>query len=181
VVLSLPALLLALAVAAVLHPSQWTAAAVIAVLFWTGIARIVYGRVLDVKRQDFILAAEAVGVSPTRILLRHVWPHVSPLVLVYATLGISAAVLFEATLSYLGAGAQPPTASWGVMVNEHRNFFATQPRLVLLPGLAIVTTVLGFNLLGDAFRDAFDPRHIGASEVAKRVGRRSEMGATSEA
>lgn len=168
VVLSLPALLVAFALAAVVHPSQWTAAAVIAAILWTGTARIVYGRVLDVKRQDFITAAEAVGVSPLRILIRHVWPHVSPLVVVYATLGISAAVLFEATLSYLGAGAQPPTASWGSMVSEHRNFFTSQPRLVLLPGMAILITVLGFNLLGDAFRDALDPRHVREPGRAKR-------------
>jgi len=181
IVLSLPAILLALAVAAVLRPSQWTAAAVIGAILWTATARIVYGRVLDVKRQDFILAAESVGVSPARILVRHVWPHVAPLVVIYATLGISAAVIFEATLSYLGAGTQVPTASWGSMVSDHRNFFTTQPRLVLLPGLAIVMTVLGFNLLGDALRDAFDPRQVSVGEAAKRVNATSAVRTTSEA
>lgn len=160
VVLSLPALLVAFALAAVVQPSQWTAAAVISAILWTATARIVYGRVLDVKRQDFVTAAEAVGVHPFRILTRHIWPHVSPLVLIYATLGISGAVIFEAALSFLGAGAQPPTASWGSMVSEHASFLSSHPRLVLFPGLAILFTVLGFNLLGDAFRDAFDPRYV---------------------
>jgi len=180
-VLSLPAILFALAVAAVVGPSQWTAAAVITAIFWTATARIVYGRVLDVKRQDFILAAEGLGVSPVRVLTRHVWPHVAPLVLIYATLGISAAVIFEATLSYLGAGAQVPTSSWGQMISDHTSSLATQPRLVLLPGLAIVITVLGFNLLGDALRDAFDPRHVSVRESAERVKGRSPVSATSEA
>jgi peptide/nickel transport system permease protein len=181
IVLSLPAILLALALAAVARPSQWVAAAVIAAILWTATARIVYGRVLDVKRQDFVLAAEGLGVSPGRVLTRHVWPHVAPLVLIYATLGISAAIIFEATLSYLGAGAQVPTASWGSMISDHRDVFAIQPRLVLLPGLAIVLAVLGFNLLGDAFRDAFDPGQVSIRESAERVKKQAAVSAASEA
>jgi peptide/nickel transport system permease protein len=181
IVLSLPAILLALAIAAVARPSQWVAAVVIAAILWTATARIVYGRVLDVKRQDFVLAAESLGASPSRVLIRHIWPHVAPLVLIYATLGISAAVIFEATLSYLGAGAQVPTSSWGSMISDHRDLFAIQPRLVLLPGLAIVLTVLGFNLLGDAMRDAFDPRQVSVRESAERVQDQSPARVPSEA
>ncbi len=163
VTLALPALLLAMAAAAVIGPSLWVVTGVVAALLWTTTARIVYGRVLDVKRNDFVMAAHALGTSGARILSRHLLPHILPLVIIYGTLGISATVLFEATLSFLGAGVPPPTASWGTMVSEHIGFYATQPRLVLLPGLAIVATVLGFNLLGDALRDALDPRFVTAA------------------
>ena len=159
VTLALPALLLAMALASVVGQSLWLVAGVIAALLWTATARIVYGRVLDVKRNEFVLAAEAVGLSPARILVRHVLPHVLSLVVVYATLGISSTILFESTLSFLGAGVPPPTASWGAMIAEHVSYYASQPRLMILPGLAILLTVLGFNLLGDSLRDALDPRH----------------------
>jgi peptide/nickel transport system permease protein len=156
-VLAMPALLLAIALAAVIGPSLALVTIVIAGLLWTTTARIVYGRVLDVKRRDFIQAAEAIGVSPGRILIRHVLPHVLPVVVVYGTLGIAATVLFEASLSYLGVGVPPPTPSWGTMIAEHISYYATQPRLVILPGLAIMLAILAFNLLGDALRDALDP------------------------
>jgi peptide/nickel transport system permease protein len=157
VLLALPALLLAIALAAVVGPSMALVTTVIAALLWTTTARIVYGRVLDLKRREFVDAAEAIGVSSWRILLRHVMPHVVPVVVVYATLGIATTVLFETTLSYLGAGVPPPTPSWGSMLAEHVSYYASQPRLVLLPGLAITVTILAFNLLGDALRDALDP------------------------
>lgn len=157
VLLALPALLLAIALAAVVGPSMVLVTTVIAALLWTTTARIVYGRVLDLKRREFVDAAEAIGVHGWRILWRHVMPHVVPVVVVYATLGIATTVLFETTLSYLGAGVPPPTPSWGSMLAEHVSYYASQPRLVLLPGLAIMVTILAFNLLGDALRDALDP------------------------
>jgi peptide/nickel transport system permease protein len=166
VTLALPALLLAMALASVVGQSLWLVTAVIAALLWTATARIVYGRVLDVKRQDFVLAARAVGVPPISILVRHVLPHVISLVVVYGTLGISATVLFESTLSFLGAGVPPPTASWGSMISEHISFYSSDPRLVVLPGIAILVTVLGFNLLGDALRDALDPRRAGTTRLS---------------
>jgi peptide/nickel transport system permease protein len=171
-VLAMPALLLAIALAAVVGPSLALVTIVIAGLLWTTTARIVYGRVLDVKRRDFIQAAEAIGVSPARILIRHVLPHVLPVVVVYGTLGIAAAVLFETSLSYLGVGVPPPTPSWGTMIAEHISYYATQPRLVILPGLAIMLTILAFNLLGDALRDALDPHLSGSRRAATlRSGR----------
>jgi peptide/nickel transport system permease protein len=157
ILLALPALLIAIALAAVVGPSLGVVVTVIAALLWTTTARIVYGRVLDLKRREFIEAATAVGASSGRILLRHVLPHVAPLVIVYATLGIAATVLFEATLSYLGVGVPPPTPSWGTMIADGTTFYASDPRLVLVPGLAIMLTILAFNLLGDALRDALDP------------------------
>jgi peptide/nickel transport system permease protein len=170
VLLSLPALLIAIALAAVLRPSLGVVVFVIAAILWTTTARIVYGRVLDLKRREFMEAAEALGASPPQILWRHVLPHVAPLVVVYATLGIAATILFEATLSYLGAGIPPPTPSWGAMIAEHTSFYASQPRLVLLPGLAIVITILAFNLLGDALRDALDPQ-LAHADPRARSGR----------
>ena len=152
ILLALPALLLAIALAAVVGQSLGVVITVIAALLWTTTARIVYGRVLDLKRREFIEPAIALGASSPRILIRHVLPHVAPLVVVYATLGIAATVLFEATLSYLGAGVPRPTPSWGSMISEGTPYYQTDPLLVLVPGLAIMLTILAFNLLGDALR-----------------------------
>jgi peptide/nickel transport system permease protein len=171
VLLALPALLIAIALAAVVGPSLGVVVIVIAAILWTTTARIVYGRVLDIKRREFIEAAVAIGTPSYRILVRHVLPHVAPLVVVYATLGIASTVLFEATLSYLGVGVPPPDPSWGSMIAESTTFYATQPRLVLLPGLAIMLTILAFNLLGDALRDALDP-HLAHAADRTRRGRR---------
>lgn len=158
VALAFPALLLAIALGAVLGPSLLLVALVVAAILWTSTARLVYGRVLVVKQADFVLAATAVGVSPPRILVRHVMPHVISIVLVAAALGIASAVLIESALSFLGVGVPLPTASWGSMISEHIGYYSSEPRLVLLPGLGIMTTVLAFNLVGDALRDALDPR-----------------------
>jgi peptide/nickel transport system permease protein len=156
-ILSFPVLLLAIALVAVVGPSLILVVIVIAAVLWTPIARIVYSRVLVIREAEFITAARAVGVRPTRILTHHVLPHVTSLIVVYATLGIASTVLFEATLSFLGVGVPVPTASWGGMIFEHIGYYATDPRVVVLPGLAIMATILAFNLLGDALADAFDP------------------------
>ena len=158
VFLSLPALLLAMAFAAVLHPSVALAGFIITAVLWTGPARIVYGGARAVRDAEFVVAARALGSSPTRLLLRHVTPQVAPLAIAYGAVTIGVAILFEASLSYLGAGVPPPTASWGNMVADHALYYATDPRLVVLPGLAILLAVLAFTLLGDALRDVFDPR-----------------------
>jgi peptide/nickel transport system permease protein len=158
--LSFPALLLAIALAAVVGPSISLVILVIAAVLWAGTSRVVYGRVLVLRNSEFVDAARAVGVSGPRILFRHIMPLVTALIVVYATLGIASTVLFEAALSYLGVGVPPPTATWGSMISENISYYATDPRLVILPGLAIMATVLAFNLLGDALRDALDPHSV---------------------
>lgn len=158
IMLSLPVLLLAIALVAIVGPSLFIVLMVVALVLWGPTARIVYGRVLVARESDFVEAAVALGASGRRVFWRHILPHIVPVIVVYATLGITSAVLFEATLAYLGVGVPPPAASWGRMISEHVGYYATDPRLVLLPGLAIMFTILGFSLLGDAVRDALDPR-----------------------
>ena len=155
--LAFPALLLAIALAAVLRPSVGLVMGIIAGILWATTARIVYGRVLILGEAEFVEAARAVGVSNLRILGRHVLPHVAPLVVVYGSLGIAATILFETTLSFLGAGVPASTPTWGTMIGDHITWYQTEPRLVALPGLAIMITILGFTLVGDALRDALDP------------------------
>lgn len=157
VMMAFPVLLLAIALVAVLKPSIWIVIGVIAFVYWTPIARIVHGQVLSLKEREFVEAARAVGAGSFRILWRHVLPHIVPVMIVYATLGIATNVLFEAALSFLGVGVQPPTPSWGGMISEGQSYYRAAPWLVIFPGLAIMSTVLGFNLLGDGLRDALDP------------------------
>jgi peptide/nickel transport system permease protein len=159
VVLAFPALLVAIALVAIVGPSLGLVTVVIAAVLWTATARIMYSTSLVVLSSDFVTAATAIGVSDRRMILRHLVPHLVPLIIVYATLGISAAILFEATLSFLGVGVPPPAPSWGGMIIEHVGYYRTDPRVVALPGLAIMATILAFNLLGDALADALDPRH----------------------
>jgi len=158
-VLSFPVLLLAIALVAIVGPSLGLVIIVIAAVLWTPIARVVYSRALVIREAEFVMAARAVGVRPARILTKHVMPHLLPLIVVYATLGIASTVLFEATLSFLGVGVPVPAASWGGMIIEGIGYYLTDPRVVVLPGLAIMITILSFNLLGDALADAFDPYH----------------------
>lgn len=157
VVLSLPAILLAIALVAVLGPSMLVVLVVIGGLLWTTTARVVFSRVRLVREMQFVTAARALGMSRAGIFWHHVIPHLVPVILVYATLGVAGAVLFEAALSFLGVGVPPPSASWGVMISEHASYYRTDARLLMLPGLSIVVTVLAFNLVGDALRDALDP------------------------
>jgi peptide/nickel transport system permease protein len=158
-VLAFPALLVAIALVAIVGPSLGLVIVVIAAILWTATARIMYSTSLVVLSSDFVVAATAIGVSDVRMIIRHVLPHLVPLIIVYATLGIAAAILFEATLSFLGVGVPAPAASWGGMIIDHVGYYRTDPRVVALPGLAIMATILAFNLLGDALADALDPRH----------------------
>lgn len=158
VMMAFPALLLAIALSAILRPSLWIVALVIALVNWVQIARVVYAQVLALAEAEFVGAAAALGANRGRILLRHLVPHLLPTMLVYGTLGISTTVLLEATLSFLGVGVQPPTPSWGGIINESQSYFFTAPWLVAFPGLAILLTAVSFNLVGDALRDALDPR-----------------------
>lgn len=158
-ILSFPILLLAIALVAIVGPSLPLVVGVIAGVLWTGTARIVYGRMLVLREAEFVLAARAVGVPTQRIVTHHVLPHLSSIVVVYATLGIASTILFEATLSFLGVGIPLPAATWGQMISQHLGYYDADPRLVILPGLAIMWTILAFNLLGDALADALDPHH----------------------
>jgi peptide/nickel transport system permease protein len=163
-VLAFPALLLAIALVAIVGPSLLLVTMVIAAFLWTFTARIVYARVKSLTQRQFVEAARALGVSPMRLVTRHLLPHTASVVFAYAALGVSAAILFEATLSYLGVGVPLPTPSWGSMIADHINYYSTDPRLLLLPGGAITVTILSFNLMGDALRDAFDPLLVGSPE-----------------
>jgi ABC-type dipeptide/oligopeptide/nickel transport system permease subunit len=156
--MAFPPLLLAAALAIALGPGALTVVLAIGFAFWTPMARVVRGDVLSLRENQYVEAARASGAGRLRVVWEHILPHTMPIVVVYTTLGIGTAVLFEASLSYLGAGIQPPTASWGSMVQQGQQYFQTALWLVLYPGAAIVITVLGFNLLGDGLREIFDPR-----------------------
>jgi peptide/nickel transport system permease protein len=159
--MAFPALLLAIALAAIFAPSLWIVALVIAMVNWVQIARVVYTETRALAQRDYIEATRALGAGPTRILLRHILPHLVPTVLVYATLGIATTVLLEATLSFLGVGVRPPTPSWGGIIFESQSYFLSAPWLVFFPGAAILLVALAFNLVGDALRDALDPTQRG--------------------
>ncbi|MFO0992877.1 MAG: ABC transporter permease [Hyphomicrobiales bacterium] len=159
--MAFPALLLGIALASLLKPSLFIVALVIALVNWVQIARVVYSQTLALSEREFVEAARALGAGPWRILLRHLVPHLIPTVLVYGTLGIATTVLYEATLSFLGVGVQPPTPSWGKMIFESQSYYLTAPWLVFIPGAAILIVALAFNLVGDGLRDALDPTQRG--------------------
>lgn len=151
VMLSLPALLLAMALVAVLRPSLVTILLVIGLVSWTQIARVVRAETLSMKQRDFVLAARSLGASPSRLMARHVLPNLLPIIIVMAALSTSGTLLLDAGLSFLGLGVPPPTPSWGRMIEEAQVYFRTAPWLAAFPGLAIFYAVLGFNLLGYGF------------------------------
>jgi peptide/nickel transport system permease protein len=161
--MAFPALLLAIALAAIFQPSVWIVALVIAMVNWVQIARVIYSESVALAARDFVEVERTLGASRLRILFSHLLPHLLPTILVWATLGISTSVLLEATLSFLGVGVQPPTPSWGNIIFESQTYFTSAPWLVLFPGAAIVALSLAFNLVGDALRDALDPALKGRS------------------
>ena len=158
VLLAFPSLLLSIAIVAVLGPGLINALLAISFVSIPVYARIVRASVLQVKEQDFISASRALGASPLATLMNHVMPNALTPLIVQGTLGIAGAILDAAALSFLGLGAQPPTPEWGLMLGEERNSVFNAPHLVVFPGIAIMLTVLAFNLLGDGLRDALDPR-----------------------
>jgi ABC-type dipeptide/oligopeptide/nickel transport system permease subunit len=165
VTLAFPTLLLLIAMAAALQPSIGVVFLTIGIVGWAGMARLVRGQVLVVRQLEFVQASRALGARDLRVVLRHVLPSVLAPVLIAATLGVAAAIMAESSLSFLGLGVQPPTPSWGAMIADGRdlNQLRNAPWTSLAPGLAIGAAVLGFNLLGDALRDALDPRHAAKS------------------
>jgi peptide/nickel transport system permease protein len=156
--LACPFLILAIALAAFLGPSLSNAMIAIGVTATPIFVRLTRGQVLATKSEDYVEAARAVGNPHWRIAVRHILPNVMPQLLVQATLTVATAIIAEASLSFLGLGQQPPAPSWGSMLNTAQRFLANAPWMAIFPGLAIFVTVLSFNLLGDGFRDALDPR-----------------------
>jgi len=158
VVLAFPGIILALAVAGALGPGLFNVMLALAMVGWTGLARVVRGSVLSVKQKEFVESARALGCSDLHIMTRHILPNVMAPVIVLATLDMAFIILAAAGLSFLGLGAQPPTPEWGSMLNNGRAFMRTAPHLTTFPGLAIMVAVLAFNFLGDGLRDVLDPR-----------------------
>lgn len=168
VFLAFPGILLAIALVAMLGPALSHVVLALVVIGWVGYARLVRGQVLQLREAEFVLAARAAGVPAWRVLWRHVLPNVLPVLLVQASLGMAGAVLAEASLSFLGLGIQPPTPSWGAMINAGRGHLIDAPHLSLFPGLAILATVMGLNFLGDALVDVLDPRGRGPERARQR-------------
>jgi peptide/nickel transport system permease protein len=158
-VLACPFLILAIALAAFLGPSLTNAMIAIGVSATPVFIRLTRGQTLAIKAEEFVLAARAIGNPPWRIALVHVLPNVVPALIVQATLAVAAAVIAEASLSFLGLGQQPPAPSWGSMLNTAKNYMDNAPWMAIWPGLSIFLLVLSFNLVGDGLRDALDPRH----------------------
>jgi peptide/nickel transport system permease protein len=159
--MAFPALLLAIVLAALLKPSLWIVAMVIALVNWVQVARIVYTETRGLVERDFIMAERSLGAGHARILFLHILPHLIPTAIVWGTLGIATTVLLEATLSFLGIGVQPPQPSWGNIIFESQSYFQAAPWLVFIPGFIILLTALAFNLVGDALRDILDPTQRG--------------------
>jgi ABC-type dipeptide/oligopeptide/nickel transport system permease subunit len=170
VTLAFPTLLLLVALVAALQPSLGVVLFTIGVVGWAGMARIVRAQVLVVRQLEYVQALRALGARDVRIVVRHVLPNVVAPVVIAATLGVAGAIMAEAALSFLGLGVAPPTPSWGSMIAEGRDLsqLRTAPWTSLFPGVAIGAAVLGFNLLGDALRDALDPRFRRQAVVADR-------------
>ncbi|HET6801369.1 MAG TPA: ABC transporter permease [Casimicrobiaceae bacterium] len=157
--LACPFLILAIALAAFLGPSLTNAMIAIGISATPIFIRLTRGTTIAVKAEDFVLAARAIGNAPWRIAVRHVLPNIVPPLLVQATLAIAAAVIAEASLSFLGLGQQPPQPSWGSMLNTAKNYIDNAPWMAIWPGVSIFLLVLSFNIVGDGLRDALDPRH----------------------
>jgi len=158
VLLAFPGLLLAIALVAVLGPSLANVVLALTFIGWVGYARLVRGQVLRAREFEYVVASRALGASTWRTLTRHVLPTALPAVTVQATLGMAGAILSEAALSFLGLGVQPPTPSWGTMINGGRAHLLDAPHLTVFPGVFLALVVLGFNFLGDGLRDELDPR-----------------------
>jgi peptide/nickel transport system permease protein len=158
ILMAFPGILLAIALVAVLGPSLTNVVVALASIGWVGYARLVRGQVLRAREFEFVQAARALGAPVTRVIGLHVLPTVLAAVVVQASLGMAGAIIAEASLSFLGLGVQPPTASWGTMLAGGRAHLLDAPHLTILPGVAIALLVLGFNFLGDGLRDALDPQ-----------------------
>ena len=156
--MSFPGILLAIAFVAFLGPGIFNLIFALSIGGWVGYARLVRAQVLSVREREFVEAARALGASDLRIVVRHILPNIIQPVLVQAAIGMAGAILAEATMSFLGLGVPPPTASWGAMLNDARSHLFDSPHLVLFPAAAVMLAVLSFNFVGDGLRDYLDPR-----------------------
>ena len=163
IVMSFPILLFCIALISITGPSARNVIIVIAVIYWTSLARIIRGLVLGLKNREFITSARTIGMSHGRIMSRHVFPHVVPAIIVYATLGVASSILIEASLSFLGIGVPIPSPSWGQMIDQGRQYFQIAPWLLFFPGLCLLITVLAFNLAGDWLRRSARPARAGTA------------------
>lgn len=155
---SFPRNLLAIAFIATLGPGLLSVMLAVALISWAGFARLIRGQFLSLKEQEFVEAARVLGMSDFRIIFRHIIPNALAPIIVLTTLEVPKAIIVEASLSFLGLGAQPPTPSWGSIMSSGRSYIAMAPWVVIFPGLMVMIVVLGFNLFGDALRDSLDPR-----------------------
>ncbi|MGA1875760.1 MAG: nickel transporter permease [bacterium] len=158
ILMAFPGILLAIALMAVLGPSLNNVILTLCLIGWVGYARLIRGQVLFLRETEFVLSAKALGLGSLRIIFRHLLPNVLGPLIVQATFGMAGNIVAEAGLSFLGLGVQPPTPSWGAMLNEGRSVLLNTPHLTTFPGLAIMFIVLGFNFIGDGLRDAVDPK-----------------------
>jgi peptide/nickel transport system permease protein len=158
ILLAFPSLILAIAIVTVLGPGLLNTLLAIGIVSIPVYARITRASVLSIKQQDYVLAGRSIGSKSSRILFQNILPNALTPLIVQGTLGIATAILDAAALSFLGLGAQPPTPEWGSMIGQERNQVFSAPHLIIFPGIALILTVLGFNLLGDGLRDALDPR-----------------------
>jgi len=156
--MSFPGILLAIAFVAFRGPGIFHLVFALSLGGWVGYARLVRGQVLAAREREFVEAARALGASDLRVIARHIWPNIIQPIIVQAAIGMAGAILAEATMSFLGLGVPPPTASWGAMLNDGRAHLFDAPYLVLFPALAVMLAVLSFNFIGDALRDFLDPR-----------------------
>ena len=158
VVYAFPGLLLVVGLAAVLGPSPGNVVIALAATSWASYARLVRGNTLSLRERDYVQAARAAGAGGFRIVTRHLWPNLWPFLIIQMSYGLSGAILTESSLSFLGLGAPPGTPSWGQMLSSGREFMLTSTRLLWIPGVAILSLILGLNLLGDGLRDKLDPK-----------------------
>lgn len=158
ILMAFPGILLAIAFTAVLGPGLDHVILALCLIGWTGYARLVRGEILSLREREFVQAARALGCRPKRIVLRHLLPNLLPPLMIQATFGLAAAIVAEGSLSFLGLGVEPPTPSWGAMLNDGRQFLLVAPHLTTYPGLALMITVLALNLVGDGLQDRLDAR-----------------------
>jgi ABC-type dipeptide/oligopeptide/nickel transport system permease subunit len=158
VIYAIPELLLLILLMLIFKPGLSTIIFVMAMTFWVGMARLVRGQVLQIKEQEYVLAARTLGASPLRIIIKHLLPNAMGPILVNLSMAIPAAIFFEAALSFIGMGVRTPIASWGSLANDGKNWMLLYPHMLVYPAIAIALTMLAFNLFGDGLRDALDPK-----------------------